>query len=1010
MSNLLAGTVTFLFTDIEGSTKRWEAHPQQMRAALQRHDAILRTAMEAHCGYVFKTIGDAFCTAFASPNDAFLSSLRAQEALKQEIWPQEISSVAVRMALHTGTPDEWDGDYFGQPVNRVARLLSAGHGGQILLSLSTYELVRDQLPQGVELRDMGERRLRDLFRPEHVYQVVADGLPSDFPPLKTLDARPNNLLAQPNPLIGREEEVRDIASLLRGKEVRLLTLTGTGGTGKTRLGLQVAAEMVDEFDDGAMFVDLSPLLESALVVPTIARTLGVQEQGGGTPILDTLKEYLKERQMLLVLDNFEQVMDAAPQVAQLLAACPKLKVLVTSRVPLRVRGEHEYAVPSLSLPDVRKLPLLEQLTQYEAVNLFIERARAIRADFRVTNDNAPAVAEICVRLDGLPLAIELAAARIRMLPPQALLTRLSNRLKMLTGGARELSARQQTLRGAIDWSYDLLGEGEKQLFRRMAVFAGGCTLEAIDAVCNADGAVLVDVLDGVESLVSKNLLRQEGMYAEPRLVMLETIHEYAREKLKESEEGEALRKEHACYFLNLAELVAPELLRMNQIAWMERLEQEHDNLRGALTWSTRNDIGTGMKIAIALETFWYRRGYGAEGAERLGKLLDEASQFRDSHLKAKALYTVGHMLEATQGYGNTKQYFEQSLVTFREWCDKRYTAYALNSLALQTGLREGNIMQARAMCEEAMALCREIEDRWGMAVIAYRFAQLAQFVESDYAVAQPLYEQSFELYKQVGDTGGMALPIHNLAQIFYLQGDYAAACNMFRESLKIHKASRNKARIAMLLYSLGMATANAGDLEAARALYGEAFATGHELGEMDYVAAALRGLGDIARAEGAYEEALSLYRRSLNMFKESGSYVGDPPWVMYCIGYANLGQGRFEEALQHFKQALRDMGSSASGSYQLAERASCLAGLGAAIGVFQQADAGVRIIAAADKVFEQAGGQIEPIDIRDYQRVTGIIRGRVTEAAWEQAWQEGWAMSMEEAMAYALEETTSRPT
>jgi predicted ATPase/class 3 adenylate cyclase len=501
------GTLTFLFTDIEGSTKLWEHHPEAMQLALARHDGILRDATEQHDGYVFKTVGDAFCCAFRTAPDALKAALEIQRRLLSEEW--EVSSpLRVRMALHTGAAEERDGDYFGPPVNRVARLLPAAYGGQVLLSLPAQELVRDQLPTGTTLRDLGEHRLKDLFRPERVFQLVSPDLRSEFPPLRTLDAYRNNLPLQPTPLVGREKEVAQVCDLLRGGETRLLTLTGPGGIGKTRLALQAAADLLEDFTDGVYFVALATLTEAELFFSAVAETLGVKETAE-QPLDESLKDYLSERRLLLLLDNLEQVLGAAPAVSELLSAAAGLKVLVTSRTPLRLYGEKEYAVPPLSVPDVRHLPDLKALSQYEAVRLFIERAKSAKVDFEVTDENAPAVAEICVRLDGLPLAIELAAARIKMLPPKAMLQRLSSRLKLLTGGARDLPARQRTLRATIEWSFALLDEGEQLLFACLAVFSGGRTLEAIEAICDAGGDLPMDAFEGISSLVDKSLLRQE---------------------------------------------------------------------------------------------------------------------------------------------------------------------------------------------------------------------------------------------------------------------------------------------------------------------------------------------------------------------------------------------------------------------------------------------------------------------------------------------------------------------
>jgi predicted ATPase/class 3 adenylate cyclase len=615
------GTVTFLFTDIEGSTKLWEDNAPAMQAALTRHDELLRWAMEEHGGYVFKTVGDAFYCAFSTASDALKAALEIQRRLLSSEW-EETGPLRVRMALHTGAAEERDGDYFGPPVNRVARLLSAAHGGQVLLSLPTQQLVRDQLPARTSLRDLGEYRLKDLFRPERVFQLLAPELPADFPLLRTLDAYRNNLPLQPTPLVGREKEVSEVCDLLRGEATRLLTLTGPGGTGKTRLALQAAADLLEDFSDGAFLAQLATLTEAELFFSAVAETLGVKETGD-QPLKEILKDYLHERRLLLVLDNFEQVLGAAPTVTELLTAAPGLKVLATSRTPLRLYGEKEYAVPPLSVPDVRHLPDLKTLSQYEAVRLFIERAKSAKVDFEVTDESAPAVAEICVRLDGLPLAIELAAARIKMLPPKAMLKRLGSRLKLLTGGARDLPERQRTLRATIEWSHALLDEGERVLFGRLAVFSGGRTLEAIEAICDAERDLPVEAFDGVSSLLDKSLLRQEeGPNGEPRFVMLETVHEFAREKLQESKEAEEIKRVHAQYFLTLAEQAFPELRGPDQLEWLERLEAEHDNMRAALSWALEHkQVELALRLGSALWWFWWMRGHNSEGRRWLEQAL-----------------------------------------------------------------------------------------------------------------------------------------------------------------------------------------------------------------------------------------------------------------------------------------------------------------------------------------------------------------------------------------------------
>src|SRR5215207_9501916 len=566
MANLPSGTVTFLFTDIEGSTALWERDRAAMETAVERHLTLLDAAIASHTGVVFKVVGDAVQAAFPTAPDAVAAALDAQRALVQQTWPEHVRSLPVRMALHATAATPRDGDYLAPGLNRLSRLLAAAHGGQVLVSLATQDLSRDALPAGASLRDLGEHPLRDLYRPERVFQLLHPDLPADFPPIRTLTTRPNNLPLQPTPFLGREDQVTRIVEFLRRDDVRLLTITGPGGVGKTRVAVQAAADVLEAFPDGVWFVDLSALDDPALVSSAIATVLGVREEGSG--LSARLTSVLGGKRLLLVLDNFERVIDATQMVSDLLAQVPGVKVLVTSRTPLHAYGEHEYPLPPLPLPDPAHMPSVETLSKYEAVRLFIARAQAVKPDFAVTTANAPAVAEICFRLDGLPLAIELAAALVKMLPPQALLKRLEQRLPLLTGGARTLPARQQTMRNAIAWGHDLLAPDEQTLFRRLAVFPGGCTIESAEAMVNPDGRL--DVFAGLASLVDKSLLRQdEGADGEPRFRMLETVREFAMERLEASGEGAACRSRHAGYFRDLAERAGPEIVETGDPVWLD---------------------------------------------------------------------------------------------------------------------------------------------------------------------------------------------------------------------------------------------------------------------------------------------------------------------------------------------------------------------------------------------------------------------------------------------------------
>jgi predicted ATPase len=833
-----------------------------MQATMARHDEVLREVMNSSGGYVFKTVGDAFCVAFSSASHAVEAALAAQRTLLSEE-REKTGPLRVRMALHTGSADERGGDYFGPPVNRVARLLSAGHGGQVLLSSATKELVRDTLPEGTKLRDLGERRLKDHFRPERVFQLIAPDLPTSFPPLRTLDARINNLPAQPTPLVGRERELKEVCDLLREEGVRLLTLTGPGGIGKTRLGLQVAAELLDEFEDGVFFVALAPITDPSLVASAIAEQLGVME-AGVQPLEEGLKGHLRGKELMLLLDNFEQVLDAAPLVGELLSVCPKLKVLATSRSVLRVYGEQEYLVPPLELPRPGRLPPIDRLSQYEAVRLFIERAKAARPDFSVTNENAPAVAEICVRLDGLPLAIELAAARIKLLTPRAMLERLGSRLKLLGGGSRDLPERQRTLKGTIEWSHALLEESEQVLFARLAVFSGGRTLEAIEAVCDAKVDLPVDALEGVSSLLDKSLLRQEeGPEGEARFVMLETIHEYARERLEASGEAEETWRLHAEYFLGLAEEAEPELSEADQLACLERLEAEHDNMRAALTWSLEKGSETALRLAGALARFWEMRAHFLEGSAWLEAALRQSDRVdaaaTDVAMRAKLLSEAG-----TFAFFRTD--FEHAIV----------------------------------LHGEALKLYRELGDDSGVA-----FALLclgAQHMEKgDPERAVPFLEEALALSHRIGDKRNIASTLHNLAEVERQRGNYERAKTLGMQSIALSREMEDKWDLAVVVGWLGLLAVWSGeDYDLAERSLEEALALDRELGNWAYGAYCLESFAGLAGARAQGTRAAQLWGAAEALRTNIGAPLPHDARLLYepsiATARAKLGEAAWEAA------------------------------------------------------------------------------------------------------------------
>ena len=684
------GTVTFLFTDIEGSTKLWEAYPDAMRLALTRHDELLRKAIEDNNGYVFKTVGDAFCAAFATASDALAAALASHLLLLNEKW-EETGSLRVRIALHTGEAQERDGDYFGQTLNRVARLQSTGYGQQTLLSQTTYDLVRDRLPSEATLHDLGTHRLKDLQRPEQVFQLLHPDLPDTFPPLKSLDnpELPNNLPQQVTSFIGREKEIGEVKTLL--DKTRLLTLTGSGGCGKTRLSLQVAADVLENYPDGVWLVELASLCDSSLVPQSVAQVLGVTEEPD-KPLVQTLVAALKDRKMLLVLDNCEHVLSVCARLVDtLIRACPTLKVLASSREGLGIAGETVYRIPPLSLPDLKHTATPASLSMYEAVRLFVDRAVAVLPAFVVTNQNAPALASLCHRLDGIPLAIELAAARVRSMSVEEINSKLDNCFRLLTGGSRTALPRQQTLRALIDWSYDLLSDQKKTVLCRLSVFAGGWTLAAAEQVgvgesLSGEGIEDWEMLDLLTSLVDKSLVFAQTQGEATRYGLLETVRQYARDRLAESGESLVVRVRHANYFLTLIEEIKSKLNGSEQVQWFGALEEEHDNLRQALTLYAEDiedaEAGEkGLRLGAALQRFWWTRGYLSEGRERLGALLAHPAAQERTKARADALNGAGSLAWMQGDYGGARVLLEESLTMKRELGDRKGIAYSLNNLA-----------------------------------------------------------------------------------------------------------------------------------------------------------------------------------------------------------------------------------------------------------------------------------------------------------------------------------------
>ena len=817
--DLPTGTATFLFTDIQGSTQLVQAlGAERWQAILETHYRLLREQFSKNGGAEVNTEGDAFFMAFAQARDAVAACAAGQRALQAHDWPDD-AVIRVRMGLHTGEAAMVGTDYVGLDIHRAARIASSAHGGQVVLSDATRLLVESALPDGVGLIDLGEHRLKDLARPERIWQLRIDGLGNEFPALKSLDRTANNLPVQLTSFVGRDRDLAEGLRLLRS--TRLLTLTGPGGTGKTRLTLQMAAEASDDFKDGVFFVPLAPITDPALVPSAVLQVIGVQDVSGRSPA-DVLLEYVASRQLLLVMDNFEQILDAAPYVAEILKAGPQTKILTSSRAALRVYGEQEFPIAPLGVPDPAAVLSVDALSQYEAVQLFIERAMAIKPDFAVTNENAPAVAGITALVDGLPLAIELAASRIRLLTPQAIFTRLEGRLGELGGGSRDLPERQQTLRGAIAWSYDLLEPGVQTLFARFAVFSRGASLEQIEAVCGATGELGVDVIDGLGSLVDHNLLRTVDDVDEPRFFMLHVIREYALERFTAADDADAIRERHARAYADLAEAAAPRLTGSEQKAWLDRLELDHDNLRTALAWAMDHDDGVlGTRLVTALWRFWQIRGYLFEARQRTDALVALPGLQVHPRELSDALEAAGGIAYWQGDQDAAGERYYQALAIERAGGDKQRLANALYNASFPDMMKRTDLVAVRALVEEAIALYRDLDDQAGLAKALWGIGNMAYFLEPpDWDLAITSLTESTGAFELLGDQFGLAWSLYTLGLAIVGRGNVDEAMPRLKKALELFDAAADKAGLALMMNAFAMVAYERGDMVRAARLEG----------------------------------------------------------------------------------------------------------------------------------------------------------------------------------------------
>ncbi len=861
MPDLPRGTVAFLFTDIEGSTRLWERYAAAMRRALERHNALLDEAIVAHGGVHFKTIGDAYQVAFPEAPSAVAAAVAAQRALAAEPWP-ETGPLRVRMAIHVGEATPTDSsrpDYRAPAVIHLTSLLGAGHGGQILLSDAARLLAGAGVPDGVGLRDLGSHHLRDLGETEQIWQLTIAGLATDFPPLKTLERHQTNLPVQLTALIGRDALLAQLVPVVTDPATRLLTLTGPGGVGKTRLAIQLAVAALDAFPDGAFFVDLAATSDPAAVLPAIAAVLGVRE-GAGLSLREATIALLGAKRIVLLLDNLEQIRPAdllGREIAGLLDAAPGLTILATSRAPLRIRAEREWPLDPLAVPDPTRLLPVPVLAENPAVALFLERARDAKPSFALTDGNAAAVAEIVRRLDGMPLALELAAARLRVLSPSQLRDRLGAQLDLLVGAERDRPDRQRTLRATIRWSHDLLTQEQQALFRRLGVFAGGFTLAAAEAVAVALGASELEVLDGLTELLAESLVRaEETAQGEERYRMLETIRAYASERLADSGEGGVAHAAHLRYYTDWAEAVASEVGTGDRSAGLDQFEHEHANLQTALAWAL--DAGqpaAGLSLAARVWKFWQFRAHFGEGRSWLDRLLAATP---DEQTEDRLLgFEAAGVLAWNQGdLASAEGLLQRAMAIAEARGDEPGRARILNNLGNVRNLM-GDLDGAAAYFEEGLDLNRALGDRRGEAIVLNNLALIAMD-RGALDEAQALLEESLGLKRQLGMRADVAIVLGNLALIAWLRRDLGRSIELLEQALAIERETDNPVGIADALGNLAQVLGEAGQPDRAVHLHRDSLLLRRDVGDWLSMPYSLEGIASIAVIAGLVAPAVRL--------------------------------------------------------------------------------------------------------------------------------------------------------
>jgi predicted ATPase/class 3 adenylate cyclase len=845
--------LTFLFTDIEGSTSKWEEQPEQMAQAVGRHDALLRDIVQEHSGRVVKTTGDGIYAAFETPADGVAAVVAIQVALLDPVATSGMG-LRVRCGLHTGTVQSRDNDYFGSTINRTARIMNAAHGGQILVSLAIAEQVRDRLPPDVSLKDLGTVRLKGLATSEAVFQVVHPRLYQNFPALRELEATPNNLPQQLTSFIGREREREEIEEMLGG--TRLLTLLGMGGLGKTRLSLQIGTSVMDAYPDGVWFIDLQTIRDDTLVASETAHVLGVREEPG-RPLIQTLCAHLKTRKLMLIVDNCEQVIEVCAELANaILRSSPEVRILATSRIALRVPGEQTYVVQPLPVP-VRNADA-QTLAKTTSVQLFVERAKLHKPSFALTDKEAPAVAELVYRLEGIPLAIELAAARVRSLSVADINKRLNDRYKILTGGDRTLQARQQTLRALIDWSYDLLEDNEQILLARLSVFAGGFDLAAIETICGTDPLAVEDALDIITSLVEKSLLRVDDGEDGARYRMLETIRDYAREKLLFRDEQMSLATAHANYFLAMAKAGISGMESPEEAFWMRRLEDALDDMRAAIALSLggTGDAILAVRFEVALMGFWLLRGYVTEGRNYVRASLAQPAVRETDVAHGHALY-VGAALADSQGFYLEAEQMLDECLALRRKIDAQFDIAATLSTRSLVKLHTGRAAEARKDESEAVVIFRQLEHKTGEVTALLHLGQIEAYAGNG-ADARRYLEQTISAARTIGYAEVEGEGELTLGQLELTLGNLEGAVTRFERSQEVCVEAEDKRGQASAMWWLGKVDLRRRAFEAARVRLTGALRAFHAFDMNAELSGCLEDLGELLVIAGSVDDGVRL--------------------------------------------------------------------------------------------------------------------------------------------------------